>query len=212
LVDTFQGALVIMVVLLPGALSTWGFEREVGSWGVGLADRLLRFVAWSAALHALAAPITLWAWKRFVHSGRLLRGDLPWGLWPVVLAYIAVPFALGLLLGRGTRRRWPWVRTLIGGHPSPTAWEHLFGHDPQGTIRIRLKSGSYVAGLYVYLDEAHKSYASAYPHSPMDLWLVKGVPVDPSTGEFVPGGQALDAGLLVRYDEIETLEFIPNPD
>lgn len=193
MVDTFQGVAVIVLALLPGALSTWGFERETGPWGIGLADRLLRFIGWSAAVQALAAPVTFLLWRRFVRdpegsaTSRLSRGELPLWTWAVVVGYVVLPFVAGAVVGRATRRQSDWVRPLVGDHPSPTAWEHVFGREFQGTIRIKLKSGTYVAGLFVVLESGEKSYAAAYPHAPLDLWLVQIVEVDADTGEFVPG-------------------------
>jgi hypothetical protein len=42
-VDTFQAIAVTTVALLPGALYVWGFEGQVGFWGIRLVDRVLRF-------------------------------------------------------------------------------------------------------------------------------------------------------------------------
>jgi hypothetical protein len=214
-VDSFQAVAVVLLALLPGALYTWGFEREAGQWGVGLADRFLRFVGLSAVLHVAFAPVTWWLWRHYVESGRLDRGDLPRALWPVLVAYVAVPVLAGHAVGRDTRRGRPWARRLTGGHPSPTAWEHFFGHDPEGTLRLKLKSGKYIAGVYMFVNQAEKSYAAAFPHDPLDLWLVRGVAVDAETGafQFAEDGSpvTLDSGILVRYDEVEFLEYFPSP-
>jgi hypothetical protein len=48
---------VISLLVLPGALYTWGIERVIGHWGVGLADRLLRFIGISACFHVALAPL-----------------------------------------------------------------------------------------------------------------------------------------------------------
>jgi hypothetical protein len=77
---TFQGALAIAIALLPGALYTWAFERIAGRWGIGLSDRLLRFVGASAMLHALVAPLTYWLWSsqwRTQAAGQ----SVSWWLW-----------------------------------------------------------------------------------------------------------------------------------
>lgn len=56
--SSFQAAAVIAVALLPGALYVWAFERLVGRYGIGLSDRVLRFVGGSAIfLAVLAAPL-----------------------------------------------------------------------------------------------------------------------------------------------------------
>ena len=72
--DTFQAVAVAVVALLPGALYVWAFERQAGRWGIGLSDRLLRFVGGSALFHAAAAPLTYWIWAdRYRGSGRAIR-------------------------------------------------------------------------------------------------------------------------------------------
>jgi hypothetical protein len=82
--DTLQSIAVLVLALLPGALYVWAFERQAGRWGIGLSDRLLRFVGGSAVFHALGAPLTYWLWAE---QRQLVRdGDpLSWWLWlPVV--------------------------------------------------------------------------------------------------------------------------------
>ena len=69
--DTFQALVVLIVALLPGALYTWSFERLVGAWGVGFADRVLRFVGVSAVFQAAIAPFTVWGWRTYILTGRL---------------------------------------------------------------------------------------------------------------------------------------------
>jgi hypothetical protein len=212
-VETFQGVLVALLAVLPGALYTWGFEREAGQWGIGFADRLLRFVGWSALLHTLLAPVTFQLWDHYVRSGRLGRGQLPFWSWFVLMAYVAIPAVTGALVGRSARQRGRLSRLLAGPHPAPTAWEHLFGHDPYGMVRLRLTSGTYIAGLYGLIDDSEESYASGFPHQPVDLWLARGVEVDADTGEFIADVDGspivLESGILVRYDEVQFLEFFP---
>jgi hypothetical protein len=74
--DTFQASGVIVVALLPGALYVWSFERIVGAGGIGLSDRVLRFVGSSVVFHALSAPIGYRLWIDFVRSGRRGSGIL----------------------------------------------------------------------------------------------------------------------------------------
>jgi hypothetical protein len=54
------------------------------------------------------------------------------------------------------------------------------------------------------------SYAAGYPE-PQDLYLAASVEVDPETGEFALDDgrpQLGPGGLLVRWEEVEYLEFI----
>ena len=47
--------LTLIVLLLPGAMCSWMFERLAGRFGIGLKDRALRFMGVSAVLLAFAA-------------------------------------------------------------------------------------------------------------------------------------------------------------
>ncbi len=73
-----------------------------------------------------------------------------------------------------------------------------------------MKSGIWLAGAFANAND-RKSYAAGYPE-PQDLYLAAAVAVDPDTGEFALGEdgevELLSGGLLVRWDEVEYLEFI----
>jgi len=209
--DTLEAVAAIVLALLPGALYVWAYERPVGAWGIGLSDRVLRFVGVSAILHALLAPLTYRLWSTYVRSGRAGAGTLPLGLWIVPIVYVAIPIALGTLVGIGTSRGWPWARVITGSNPAPRAWDYLFGLRPEAWIRLKLKSGGWLAGAYAVQEDDLRSYASGYPEK-QDLFLVDMAEVDPETGEF-----ALDedgdlvvrsSGILIRWEEVEYLELV----
>jgi hypothetical protein len=73
-VSTFQAIAVTVVALLPGALYVWGFEGQLGLWGIRLVDRLLRFFGYSAGFHALLSPGTYWFYATYAETGRLAAG------------------------------------------------------------------------------------------------------------------------------------------
>lgn len=208
--DTFQAVAVIAVALLPGALYIWSFERLVGAWGVGLSDRVLRFVGVSAVLHAVVAPVTYGLWSDYIASGRLARGEAPLALWTVPIVYVGVPILAGSIVGIGTRRSNRWARIFTGPSPAPRAWDQLFGSRPDGWIRLRLKSGTWLGGAYAREGET-RSYAAGYPHA-QDLYLAEAAEIDPQTGRFVfddRGRPVLrGSGILLRWEEVEYLEFI----
>lgn len=86
---------------------------------------------------------------------------------------------------------------------------YLFQYHVDGWIRCRLKSGTWLGGAYSA--NGKRSYAAGYPH-PQDHYLAASVDVDPETGEFGlddDGRPPLGSGgLLVRWEEVEYLEFI----
>jgi hypothetical protein len=208
--DTFQALAVLLLGLLPGALYIWSFERIVGRWGASLSDRVFRFVGVSALLHVLAAPISYGLWAGFIQSGRVARGEaLPPWIWFAVGAYALTPISLGWLVGVGTRRRWAWARLLTGRNPAPRAWDDFFGSDPEGWVRLKLKSGAWIGGALGARD-GRRSYFAGYPEN-QDLYLVQTAEVDPDSGEFRYDEderlRVQDSGVLLRWDEVEYLEF-----
>ena len=210
MVETFEAIGVAAVALLPGALYVWGFERQVGNWGIGLSDRLFRFFGTSALLHAFIAPLTYWVWAEYIRSGDLGAGrPLPFCLWFLVLAYVVLPFLMGSLVGRGTREGSDWARFFTGPDPAPRAWDHFFANRPDGWIRLRLKTGVWVGGAYAPSDGGISSYAAGYPEE-QDLFLAETVEVDPESGEFIfDNDEPIFSGtsLLIRWEEVEFLEF-----
>lgn len=209
MVDTFQAIVVVAIALVPGALYFWAFERQTGRWGIGLSDRVLRFVGLSALFHAAVAPVSYWFWAH--QWPRLREGEsVSLGLWGLAVAYAAVPLAGGTVIGFATRREQPWARFFVGPHPAPRAWDYLFEHEPDGWVRMRMKSGVWIGGVFAEID-GRLPYTAGYPE-PQDLFLPATVDVDPDTGEF-PRDEAGDivhrsGGLLVRWEEVEYLEFV----
>lgn len=210
MVETFEAIAVSAIALLPGALYVWAFEREVGNWGVGLSDRVLRFFGTSAIFHVLLLPLTYWVWTTFIRTGDVATGEpLPLYLWLLAIGYIAVPFATGAIVGRGTREGWEWVATFTGPNPAPRAWDHFFASRPDGWVRLRLNRGVWIGGVYATSREGLPSYAAGYPDA-QDLFLAEAVEVDPETGAFVlRDGRPIFRGvsILIRWDEVELLEF-----
>lgn len=205
--ETFEALAVVVLALLPGALYTWAFEGMVGRWGAAFSDRVLRFVGTSAGLHVLIAPLTYWLWARYVEPGTIASGDpLPWGLWAVVAGYVAVPYGAGYFVGTATKQRRRWAQVVTGRNPAPRAWDNFFTDDPEGWIRLKLKSGPWVGGAFT----TQRSYAAGYPEE-QDLYLAEVAAIDPETGTFSYEDdgtvRVLGSSMLLRWDEVEYLEF-----
>lgn len=207
--STFQAVVVIVIALLPGALYVWAFERQAGRYGIGLSDRVLRFVGGSAVLLAAFASPLYVLHVNFTED--FVEGRaLPWPLAMVPLVYVGVPLLAGTVLGLGLRRGWRVAKVVVGPDPAPRAWDYLFQYHIDGWIRCRLKSGTWLGGAYADAN-GKRSYAAGYPE-PQDFYLAASVEVDPVTGEFGlddDGRPRLGSGgLLVRWEEVEYLEFI----
>lgn len=200
---------VAALAALPGALYTWAFEQWVGAWRVRTRDRILRFLGTAAVFHALFAPAEIWLWARFIGSGRVGTGDVPLGFWIAPLLYVGFPTALGSLIGRGTKAGKRWSAWFTGRTSAPRAWDHFFFTNPDGWVRLKLRSGGWIGGAFARTRAGPQSYAAGYPE-PQDLWIAEVVELD-GQGNFVigPGGEPVrrGSGILITWDEVELLEF-----
>ena len=205
--ESIPALTVAVLALLPGALYVWAFERQVGRWGIGLSDRLLRFVGGSAVFHSFFAPATLWLMADRWPAARA-SGHFDLALWCASVAYVGLPILAGTVVGRATRREASWARYLTGPDPAPRAWDYLFQGSHDGWVRVRLRSGTWIGGAYVNAN-GRRSYAAGYPE-PQDLFLAAAVALDPVSGEFLfDEGRVVvgEGGLLVRWEEVEYLEI-----
>jgi Family of unknown function (DUF6338) len=208
--STVQALLVLVTAALPGALYIWASEQEAGPWGVGLSDRVLRFIGASAVFHAVLAPATYNLWRHYVEPGTIAEGrPLPWWVWPILIGYVVVPFAVGRIVGRGAARRSRWATLIAGRSPHPSAWDHVFTtRGLSAWVRIKLTDGSWIGGGFGQGDGTLKSYAGAYSEQ-RDIYLAATAVVDAATGNFEvdPAGhpQLQPAGALVPAEQIAYL-------
>lgn len=207
--DSFHALLVMLVALLPGALYVWAFERQAGRYGIGLSDRLLRFVGGSSVFLAVCAVPLYALWATYWDS--LSLGEpVPLWLGLVPPTYVLLPVVAGTIVGHGLRHGWKWSDVLTGPDPAPRAWDYLFQYQIDGWVRCRMRSGTWLAGAYADAN-GRRSYAAGYPE-PQDLYLAASVAVDSDTGEFLLDAtgrpQLGTGGLLLRWEEVEYLEFI----
>lgn len=200
----------MVVALLPGAGYIWSFERVLGRWGVGLSDRLVRFIGASAVFHVVAAPATYWFWSERWPTV-VSRAEQPWWMWALVAGYLAIPAACGSFVAQQALNGRRWTQWVTGPHPAPRAWDHLFQNRLDGLVRLKLASGPWIGGVFSTSTDGLVSYAAGYPEDP-DLFVATAAVVDSATGEFLldeRGSPVLAAGsVLVRWGEVEYLEFI----
>jgi hypothetical protein len=207
--DSYQALAVAFAAMLPGALYVLSFERTVGGrWGVNLSDRVTRFVVVSAVLHVVAAPLTAFVARTYLLPGALGLGHLPAGLWAAMVLYVALPIGAGALAGYGVSRHRRWATAVAGRAPQPRAWDFVWSARPEATVRLRLKSGSWVAGVFADAPDGRRAFAGGYPDDG-DLYLPRTVAVDPDSGDYRLDAEGLpvvtDAAILVRWEEVEYL-------
>jgi hypothetical protein len=213
-VDTFEALGITILAVLPGALFTWSFEREVGNWGAGLADRVYRFVGFSAMFHAVFALPEYLLWASYLHvpnaAGHgyhdVFSAGGPVGPWVVLapILYVGLPILAGWFAASSARRGGRFARVVIGRRPAPRAWDELFWREPSLLVRIKLHNGEWVGGLF-----GRNSYASGYPE-PQDLLLEQTYKVL-DDGTFAEGDTPEDfveigSSILLSWTEVQFLE------
>lgn len=218
MISTFQALLVAVIALLPGATYMFAVERFNVSYGLAFADRLVRFLAASAAFAAVFAGPAYVLHNRYIRSGELSSGHVSWWLVEVVaIVYVAFPATAGSLVGYGRTQvggAWKWARWVSGDSIEPRAWDYFWRVHRNGVVRMHLKSGTWLAGLHGYsTGSVKRSYASGHPE-PGDVYLYQSLLIDPGTGALVVDqeGRAVPVpgapGLLIRWDEIEYLDVL----
>jgi hypothetical protein len=211
--ETFQAIAVVAIALLPGALTIWAFERIAGRWTTETSDRILRFAGVSAVYLVLLAPLGYYLYATKIHNNYVKDGrPLSWWFWIGAISYVTLPYLIGRIAGRGARDGWQLIENVVGKQPVPRAWDYTFLHGRTGWVRLRLKSSQeWIIGAWARLEDGRESFASPFPQQEA-LYLVRTAACDPRTGDFVygPRGEAvlLPHALLVRWDEVQYLEFI----
>jgi hypothetical protein len=212
---------IFLIAILPGAVYTWTFEREGGPYGVTLADRILRFLAASVALHLLLA------WPEYGLYRLALRGhdEVLIGqfavLWAGLLLLAAIPAIVGTVLGglyatryngagwtrlrRYLKPEWErkLLRVMLGRDPAPRAWDHIFSSRPSCYLRVRTSDEQWLAGRF-----AGSSYAAGNPND-TDLFLEEAYELDDETGEL---GDPLGYPVYISASRISWIEVIPQAD
>lgn len=220
MISTFQALAVALLALLPGASYTFAYERIVGGFGPSFSDRLVRFLVVSAVFAAVFSAPGLILYRSFIVNDRLTHGSFTWVDLVVfeilALAYVLLPTAAGGFVGGSVRIGRRWARALVGNAIERRAWDFLWRPGAQGVVRLKMKSGVWLAGLYGTTEFGQRSYAAGYPEGG-DLYLATQFVVDADSGAFIrdederPVPAPGSPGLLVRWEEIEYLDFLEIP-
>ena len=205
---TLQSLIIIWLAILPGALFIWAFEQSTGKWATGIRYSFLPSIGYSAVFHLFFLPLTYYLWSSY--KDPFMTGNyISFWVWILVFPYVILPIIIGLLVGWAIRNeesittKWyRWIRILIGRSPVPRAWDFLFGRYPlSGWVHLRMKSGESLVGFY-----GQGSYVASYPET-QDIYFSHTHAFNADSGEFEESNES--RGLLVRWDEVEYLEFIP---
>lgn len=216
--STAPGLFILLVVVLPGSVYTWAYERQTSAYGVTLADRFLRFVAVSVIFQLLLAWPEYGVYRlAVIRHHHVLSGEFA-VLSAGAVLLVALPAVVGTVLGglyatRTARVGWPWIRAhvsastearilrvALGRTPAPRAWDNLFSERPNVYLRIRLATDKWIAGRF-----AEASYAGGFPND-ADLLLEEAWAVDPDTGDL--GNTGLGFPLYIPAATIDWIEVI----
>jgi len=191
--------LAIIFFLIPGLNATWMIERLAGRVSLRPTERLLRAIALSVLVYALASPWLL----RLGHRVTRHQGIWPWE--PIAglsLLLFVVPAIIGLTWAKV--RLSGQFRDLVGRltniDPSPTSWDYVFAKGSPYMVRAKLRDGERVGGLF-----GPSSNASFYPEA-QDLYLEQAWRLD-NDGRFIDLVEGT-RGLLIRRDDVEVLELL----
>lgn len=222
--------LLLVVFLLPGVTATWGYERTFQAYSRQSKDWGFRLAGIAGVAVAVMAPVLYWIAR---HQWAALKSleELPWWMALVPILYLAIPALLGAVVGRArhyfaqNKREWwmAWPEHLFhfifgaarSHRGAPTAWDYLFEQEESGMVRCKLReSGRWVGGLFGSDQHGSTAYASPYV-TDRDLYLRSSVQFDQETGlPLAPKDHFTwlaeppsSAGLLVKWEDIETLEF-----
>lgn len=212
------GLLSLLVVVLPGSVYTWAYERQTSAYGVTLSDRFLRFVAVSVLFQLVLAWPEYGIYRVAIARHRLLHGGEFALLWLGAILLVGLPVIVGTVLGglyatRTARTGWHWIRSrlsavaeerilrvALGRTPAPRAWDNLFSERPNVYLRVRLTNEKWIAGRF-----AEASYAGGFPND-ADLLLEEAWSIDPESGDL--GDTGLGFPLYIPAATIEWIEVI----
>lgn len=154
---------MIIILLVPGGLFLWSYERKSTSYGRReVTDRIVRLAAASVVILTITAPFAIIAYVRPWYE--LMNGNvgLTWewaGRWLLACIYLGIIVALGPIASITNQRFRAYLRTPEAGkgfcrrnlrrvssslleiHPNPTAFEYLADNGPF-IIRVKTKSGN----------------------------------------------------------------------
>lgn len=202
--DSFSSAVLFFALVAPGLLFEVGLARRLNYLRRSLADRLLRFVAWSLLLDALLLPLIVVVASQVPRDVDVIGGGDLVLLWVFAVFLTVGPFLLGSRIAQSGSRVRHWF---LGRDPAPLAWHELWGGLPRDRdtyLRVRLREGgTWIAGRWAYSSD-----------EPEDLLLAPRVECDPVTGAIAVDPetgypQVVQWNALLRASDLDRIEVQP---
>jgi hypothetical protein len=205
---TVQQLLVVLVAVLPGVVFQFVRERSRGrfSGDDNFGERVLRAVVAGLVLDAVYL-LVLGTWLTDLLGVGQMSPARALDTRPREIALVAVlllvifPAVVAWSWARVQQRR---GRTRTSYQRTGSAWAYVFARRDACFVRIRLGDGTWVGGWY-----GGRSLASSHPGEG-EIFLESSWRMD-SQGRFLER-VTNTAGVLVRADAIEVLEFVGRDD
>lgn len=184
-------------LLVPGLVAMLVYDQLVPYERRDWSKHTLEVVAFGAGHYLLFSPAFKWLARQEVAFS--WRG-VTWLLGTIVLHFVA-PVCWAFLTF-WTRKRLA-ARGWITLHPTPTAWDHVFGTLKGAWLRVKLRDGTRVGGRWEAGAFAGTSVTKR------DLYLKAARPIG-DDGRFGDDYQIAQE-LLIREEEIGLIEILPDP-
>jgi hypothetical protein len=158
------------------------------------AEAILSYLTVSIIYYALALPFIEYV-LTFTEPG--YRKAFAW-ITLVIVGPAVCGLSLGVIVQKGIGQKVLKFFGLRVVHVMPTAWDYKFGYMPAQWVLVTLKNGIRFGGFY-----ARDSLASSNPQE-RDIFIEQVYDIGDDEGWTA---RTRDAGLLIKGDEISTINF-----
>ncbi|SDC86550.1 hypothetical protein SAMN05428987_3093 [Paenibacillus sp. CF095] len=193
--NNFEAVYFTVLMMVPGFIMNMGYNYILPTREGQAPIYLVRFIVFSCVNFALAWP----GLNSLIKSRYWEEHPFRWSVL-LVLIVLFLPYAIGLIAGIVTERKWVRKLLLKTGinpiHPSPTAWDYIMSNESRYVI-VTLKNGFVIYGLF-----ASKSLASTVP-TEKDIYLEEIFELDDDE-TWVPKSK----GIWISGSEILHIEFL----
>lgn len=185
---------LFFLFVVPGVIAQRVYSLLIAGHEQKLSDRVVECLTFSmihlVLFHSLYDVVTQLGGGFWSHTAQVgLAAAIP-----AIEAYVLV---------RVLKSRW-FRHYLKAVHPTPKAWDHVFGLGVPFWAVLTLKSGRRLGGYY-----GPNSFASSFPN-PEQIYLEQVWKVDDS-GEFIEQIEK-SAGAIIPFADCEFIEFFHTED
>lgn len=184
--------LYFIAFFVPGFVSLRTYDLLYPTQRIEGGKRIVEAVALSCVNYAVLSPALAYALPYLQSESR----SQLWVAIILVTVLLIAPVVLVLL--------WVKIQSLLSEvgylyHPIDRAWDYVFSGMPKSWVKVYLKNGSIVGGLY-----GKRSFASSSPE-PQEIFLEKIWKLN-EDGGFVEEVER-SSGMLIKADVISHIEF-----